>query len=143
MYISISTLCPRNLSPNFLRLARISGHRFWPPAADQKWGPPKWSHQGAIFWSLKSGSHICSAPSVRNWTTLGGQIRCPNFGSAWSVDLAARIRHAESRKGLPSTSRRAHDFSKNGAKNRQNWCKKNQKWTKKSSELIWAKFEKC
>ena len=143
MYISISTLCPRNLSPKFLRLARISGPRFRPPAADPKWAPQKWSRQGSIFWSFKSGSHICSAPSTRNWTTLGGQIRCPNFGSAWSVDLAARIRYPESRKGLPSTSRRAHDFSKNGAKNRQNWCKKNQKWTKKNSELIWAKFEKC
>ena len=116
-------------------MGRISGPRFRPPAANPKWCPQKWSPRRSIFGSFKTGSHTWSAPSARNWTTLGGQIRCPNFGSAWSVDLAARIRHPESRKGLPPPSRRAHDTSKNGAQNRQNWCKKKPKMDQKKFRI--------
>ena len=134
MYISISTLCPRNLSPSFFRLGRISGPRFRPPAANPKWCPQKWSPRGSIFGSCKTGCHTWSAPSARNWTTLGGQIRCPNFGSAWSVDLAAGIRHPKSRKGLPPTSRRTHVFFF------LKWCEKSSKLVQKKTKMDQKKF---
>ena len=96
MYISISTLCPRNLSPNFLRLARISGPRFRPPAADPngvpKNGPARDpffgpSNRGPIYaprrvpeigprWVAKFGAPI-SAPPGRSIWRPGFVIRNP------------------------------------------------------------------